>query len=184
MQSSDITSWLHAWQHGDDAAFERLVPAVYAELRQLAARILGDRPSHATLQPTALVHDALLKLIGAKSIDLTDRKHFFVAMAKIMRQLLVDRVRAQRRDKRGGVWQRVDYAELLPIALDPGHDLLDLDSALTDLASADPRIAAIVELRYFGGLEVEAVAKLLEIDPRTVYRDTAFARAWLAQRLA
>lgn len=184
MQDADITIWLRAWQQGLEGSFERLVPAVYTELRQLAASALRGQQGHATLQPTALVHDALLKVSGAKSLDLNDRKHFFVTMAKVMRQLLIDRARAQSRDKRGGDWQRVDLTQLLPVAIDPRHDLIDLHNALHDLGLADARVASIIELRYFAGLEVDEVAHLLGIDERTVYRDYAFARAWLAQRLA
>lgn len=184
MQTADITTWLHAWQQGDENSFDCLVPAVYGELKQLAANALRGQQGHGTLQPTALVHDALLKLAGAQTLDLQDRKHFFVTMAKVMRQLLIDRARAQSRGKRGGDWQRVELTQLLPVAIDPRHDLIDLHNALQDLSAADARVASIIELRYFGGLEVEEVAQLLEIDERTVYRDYAFARAWLAQRLA
>ncbi len=184
MHDNEITTWLSAWQQGDADAFARLVPAVYGQLRQLAASALRGKDHHATLQPTALVHDALLKLIGAQSLNLQNRKHFFTTAAKVMRQLLIDRARAIGREKRGGDWQRVDITQWMPVAIDATHDLLDLDAALADLGLADARVASIVELRYFGGLEVGEVAALLDIDERTVYRDYAFARAWLAQRLS
>jgi RNA polymerase sigma factor (TIGR02999 family) len=182
--AGDITRWLARWSAGEPAALERLLPQVYDELRRLAAHELRGHRHHDTLQPTALVHDVFVRLLGAHAVDIHDRKHLFTTAAKLMRQVLIDRARARQRDKRGGGhWQRVDFIEAMALPIDADTQIPALDEALTALAALDPRMAQIVELRCFTGLEVIEVANLLGIDQRTVYRDWAMARAWLKERL-
>lgn len=184
MPVSDVTELLRRWHDGDATALDALLPQLYGELRQLAAHQLRGHASHDTLQPTALVNEVFARLLGAEQVNLLGRKHLFATAAKLMRQTLIDRARAQQREKRGGGhWQRVDLVELLALPIEPQTDLQALDQALLALAQLDARVAQIVELRYFTGLEVGEVAVLLGLDERTVYRDWAFARAWLRQRL-
>jgi RNA polymerase sigma factor (TIGR02999 family) len=181
---ADITGWLARWGEGDVAALDRVLPQVYDELRRLAAHTLRGHRDHDTLQPTALVHDVFVRLLGADAVDLRSRKHLFTTAAKLMRQVLIDRARAAQRDKRGGgQWQRVEIIEAMALPVEPDTHLPSLDAALTALAALDPRMAQVVELRVFAGLEVADVARLLEVDERTVYRDWAMARAWLKDRL-
>lgn len=184
-QHADVTQLLQHWQGGDAAALDRLLPLVYDELRRIAAHELRTNRGHDTLQPTALLNDVFVRLLGSATLDISNRKHLFTTAARVMRQLLIDRARAQQRDKRGGgQWQRVDFIEAMALPIDINTQLPELDEALTALAALDPRMAQIVELRYFVGLEVGEVGQLLGIDERTVYRDWATARAWLKQRLA
>ncbi|MGQ0798655.1 MAG: ECF-type sigma factor [Pseudomarimonas sp.] len=181
----DITQLLRRWHAGDSAALDGLLPQVYRELRQLAAHALRGHLHHETLQPTALVNEVFARLLGAGQVDICNRKHLFTTAAKLMRQTLIDRARAQLREKRGaGQWQRVDYIEALALPIEANTELPALDEALTALAALDARMAQIVELRYFVGLEVAEVAHLLEVDERTVYRDWAMARAWLRHRMS
>lgn len=182
--SNDITQLLRRWHEGDASALEALLPQVYAELRQLAAHELRGQLHHDTLQPTALLNDVFVRLLGARQVDIQNRKHLFTTASKLMRQVLVDRARAQQRDKRGGgQWQQVEWVELLHLPIEADMDLAALDEALQALALHDERMAQIVEWRCFGGLEVLEVANLLEVDERTVYRDWAMAKAWLRQAL-
>lgn len=183
-RGNDVTGLLRDWQDGDPAALDRVLPLVYDELRRIAAHELRAHRGHDTLQPTALINDVFVRLLGASSLDITNRKHLFTTAAKVMRQLLIDRARAAQCDKRGGgEWQQVDFIEALALPIEADARLPELDDALTVLAGLDPRMAQIVELRYFVGLEVAEVGQLLGIDERTVYRDWAMARAWLRQRL-
>ncbi|HOX71937.1 MAG TPA: ECF-type sigma factor [Dokdonella sp.] len=180
----EITRLLHRWQEGDSTSLDTLLPEVWAELRRIAAHELRANAGHETLQPTALINDVFVRLLGASQLNIHDRKHLFTTAAKLMRQILIDRARAQLREKRGGgQWQRADFVEAMALPIDAQTELPALDQALDALAQLDPRIAHIVELRYFVGLEVSEVARLLEIDERTVYRDWAFARAWLRKRM-
>jgi RNA polymerase sigma factor (TIGR02999 family) len=180
----DITRLLRQWQGGDEASLEAALPAVWHELRRIAAHELRANRGHDTLQPTALVNDLFVRLLGAGKLDITNRKHLYTTAAKVMRQVLIDRARAQQRDKRGGgAWQCVDFIEAMNLPIEANTELPALDQALTALAELDPRLAQVVELRYFVGLEVSEVATLLQVDERTVYRDWAMARAWLRQRL-
>lgn len=183
-QHADVTQLLQHWQGGDADALHRLLPLVYDELRRIAAYELRANRGHDTLQPTALLNDVFVRLLGAVSLDISNRKHLFTTAARVMRQLLIDRARAQQRNKRGGgQWQRVDFIEAMALPMDANTRLPELDEALTALAALDPRMAQVVELRYFVGLEVTEVAQLLELDERTVYRDWAMARAWLRERM-
>lgn len=181
----EITHLLRRWHAGDVASLDALLPRVYDELRQLAAATLRGHAHHDTLQPTALVNEVFARLLGAANVDLVSRKHLFTTAAKLMRQTLIDRARAQLREKRGaGQWQQVDWLEALALPIESDTNLPALDEALRALETLDPRMAQIVELRYFVGLEVTEVATLLDVDERTVYREWAMARAWLRQRLS
>lgn len=183
---SDVTELLHAWKSGDDRALEHLIPKVYQELRALAARQLhGERTGH-TLQPTALVHEAFLKLQGLSSIRWQDRAHFFAFSSRIMRRILVDHARGRLAAKRGAETPHIDLTEGWDGALEPAlspAELIDLDRALDRLSEEEPRLTRLVEVRFFGGLTVEEAAEVLECSPRTVKRDWAFTRAWLLNQL-
>jgi RNA polymerase sigma factor (TIGR02999 family) len=184
--AGEITEYLRAWEQGDDGALERLLPMVYAELRAIAARQLGSERAGHTLQPTALAHEAYLRLQGLGKVPWHDRTHFFAVASRIMRRLLVDHARARTALKRGADAPRVQLAEALQGRVEPGMDaaeLIDLDNALDELAADEPRLARLVELRFFGGLQNEEAAELLGCSTRTVKRDWAFARAWLLRRL-
>ena len=180
--AADITQLIADWRAGSAAALNALLPRLYGELRHLAASHLrgnGDQ----TLQPTALVNEVMLRLLDASSIHISDRKHFFTTVAKLMRQILSDAARAKTREKRGGDWQRAELSDAQHISSDMDTTSPALHEALAQLELLDARMAHIVELRYFGGLEVSEVASLLELDERTVYRDWAMAKAWLRHRL-
>lgn len=182
----DVTELLHAWKSGDDRALERLIPTIYRELRAIAARQLrGERTGH-TLQPTALVNEAFLKLRGLSSIRWHDRAHFFAFSSRIMRRILVDHARGRLAAKRGAEALHVGLTEGWDGAVEPGlslAELIDLDRALDRLAEEEPRLTRLVEVRFFGGLTVEEAAEVLECSPRTVKRDWAFTRAWLLNQL-
>jgi len=185
-----ITEVLRAWELGDDRALERLLPMVYTELRAIAARHLRSERSGHTLQPTALVNEAYLRLRGLGDVPWHDRAHFFAIASRIMRRVLVDHARANMAQKRGAGAPRVQLAEGLDVGLDrdvaPAMDaaeLIDLDRALDQLAAEEPRLSRIVELRFFGGLKIEEISALLGCSPRTAKRDWAFARAWLLHKL-
>ena len=181
---TEVTRLLRQWQGGDETSLDALLPHVYDELRRLAAHELRGQHGHDTLQPTALVHDVFVRLLGAARLDISNRKHLFATAAKLMRQVLIDRARAQLREKRGGGhWQRADLVEAIGLPIEENTSLPALDEALRALEALDPRMAQIVELRYFAGLEVSEVAHLLDVDERTVYRDWAMARAWLRERM-
>ena len=183
---SDITELLRAWKGGDDQALERLIPTVYRELRAIAAQQLqGERNGH-TLQPTALVHEAFLKLQGLNSMRWHDRTHFFAFSSRIMRRILVDHARGRLAAKRGAEALHVGLTEEWDGTVEPSlspAELIDLDRALDRLAQEEPRLTRLVEVRFFGGLTVEEAAEVLECSPRTVKRDWAFTRAWLLNQL-
>jgi len=183
-----VTAYLHAWEQGDDGALERLLPLVYAELRAIAARHLSaERPGH-TLQPTALANEAYLRLRGLGDVPWHDRTHFFAIASRIMRRILVDHARAKLAQKRGGSdAPRVALGDGQREASQPEMDaaeLIDLDRALNELAAEAPRLARLVELRFFGGLGIEEASELVGCSTRTAKRDWAFARAWLLNRLS
>src|SRR5438309_6104615 len=183
---SDVTRLLDAAAAGDRRAAADLLPLVYDELRKLAAaRMAAEAPGN-TLQPTALVHEAYLRLVSpAKPQAAFDgRGHFFAAAAEAMRRILVDAARRKGREKHGGDRERVDLDAAAPAAPDARHDLIALDAALTRLASEDPQAARLVELRHFAGLSVAEAAQALGVAPRTADRVWAFARAWLHRELA
>ncbi|WP_395683782.1 ECF-type sigma factor [Dokdonella sp.] len=181
---ADVTGLLRRWGEGDMQALDDLLPDVWDDLRRIAASELRSNAGHGTLQPTALINDVFVRLLGTDHVRITDRRHLFTTAARLMRQVLVDRARAQQREKRGGGhWQRVDLVEAIALPIEPGTDVSALAQALDALAQLDPRMAEVVELRSFAGLEVTEVAHLLGVDERTVYRDWAMARAWLRQHL-
>lgn len=160
------------------------MPLVYNELRRVAGRYMrGERPDH-TLQPTALVHEAYLRLVGQREVAWQNRSHFFAVASRLMRNILVDHARARQAHKRGGQDQKVTFDEALERAGGESTDLLALDEALTHLAERDPRQARMVELRFFGGLSEKEAAEVLGISVRTVKRDWAVARAWLYREIS
>jgi RNA polymerase sigma factor (TIGR02999 family) len=179
-----VTELLRAWRQGDRAAEADLLPLVYGELRARAARALGRERSDHTLQPTALVHEAYLRLVGQEQVDWQDRAHFFAIAAKLMRQILIDHARRHGSAKRGGGREPVSLEVVGEVAGQaPAADLLALDEALTRLARFDPAAAQVVELRYFGGLTVEETAGALGRSASTVVRQWRAARAWLWDEL-
>ena len=181
---NEASRLISAAEQGDPQAAERLLPLVYDELRRLAARRMEREAPGQTLQATALVHEAYLRLVGSDPGRRWDgRAHFFAAAAEAMRRILVDRARDRRRLKRGGGLERVDL-DLGSVPLDaPGDDLIDLDEALTELGREDPLCARLVALRFFSGLTLEEAALAMGIARRTAYRYWAFARAWLFDAL-
>jgi RNA polymerase sigma factor (TIGR02999 family) len=181
--SEQITTLLQAWGHGDTTALERLLPLVYDELHRLARVYLrGERPGH-TLQTTALINEAYLRLAEWQSVAWKNREHFLGLAAQMMRRVLVDFARSRQYAKRGGVAQQVEFAEAQLAAPHPAAEILALDDALTTLAELDPRKCLLVELRYFGGLSVEETARVMQLSPRTVLREWQAARAWLYREL-
>jgi RNA polymerase sigma factor (TIGR02999 family) len=178
------TELLLAWGDGDTVAFERLVPLVHEELRQLARRYMSrERPDH-TLQATALVNETYLRLIDITRVRWQNRAHFFAMSARVMRRVLVDMARARGNQKRGGGAQNVPLDERLIAAPQTAADLVALDDALQALAVVYPRKAQVVELRFFGGLEIEETAEALHISADTVKRDWRFAKLWLLRELS
>ena len=177
----EVTDLLRAWREGDRTADDRLLERVYATLRNIAiGQLRGERSGH-TLHPTALVHEAYLRLLGQREVDWRDRAHFFGLAAVTMRRILVDYARKRLAKKRGAG----EVPEPLSVETEAGDatDLLDLDRALDRFAERYPRQARVVEMRYFSGLEFDDVALALDLSPRTVKRDWAFARAWLRAEL-
>jgi RNA polymerase sigma factor (TIGR02999 family) len=180
----EITQLLLAWGSGDKAAFDELMPLVYEELRSLAKRYMRRQDANHTLQTTALVNEAYLRLIDSSQVRWQNRTHFFAISAQLMRRILVDFARAKQNLKRGGKAQRVELDEALEIPMEQGTDLVALDEALKMLATLNPRQSQIVELRYFGGMSEEEIAEALKISSRTVRRDWSLARAWLYRELS
>lgn len=181
--TEEITQLLLAWGKGDEGAFDRLMPLVYDEMRKIARRYMSrQRPDH-TLQTTALVNEAYLRLIDSSKVQWQNRAHFYAISAQLMRRILVDFARARTNQKRGGGVQKVVLDEALTITSEPGADLIALDDALNELAKLDRRQSQIVELRYFGGLSEDETAEILDISARTVRRDWSLARAWLYRQL-
>ena len=183
----DVTALLKAWGRGDERALEQLMPLVYAELRAQARRFMRMERSGGTLQSTALVHEAYLRLVNSHDVDCQDRVHFFALSAQIMRRILVDAARARNATKRGGMARAVpispeDLDQITSLDGD-GRSLCALDEALEGLARIDPRRAKVVELRFFAGLSVEETAEVLQLSPQSVMRDWRLARAWLAREL-
>jgi len=175
----DVTELLARWKSGDISARDALVPLVYDELRRIARRCLASQRSDHTLQPTALVHEAYLRLAHRNSPDWQDRVHFFAMAAQMMRQILVDHARKQGAAKRGANAVTIELDESSAISRQPTLDLLALDDAMKSLASLDPRQCQIVELRFFGGLSIEETAQVMHISPATTKREWATARLWL-----
>jgi RNA polymerase sigma factor (TIGR02999 family) len=179
----DITGLLVAWRAGDEAAFDRLFPLVYDELRRIAHRQLGRERSDHTLGTTALVHEAYLKLVDQTRARLTDRAHFFAVAARAMRRILVDYARRHRALKRGGPAGPISLDNSTILADERADTLVALDEALTRLAEVDTRVSQVVECRFFGGLTEEETAEALAVNARTVRRDWVKAKGWLQGEL-
>jgi RNA polymerase sigma-70 factor (ECF subfamily) len=178
-----VTALLFRWRQGDAAALDQLVPMVYDELRRVArAHLRAER--NPSLQPTALVHELYLRLVDNDSMIIRDRTHFFAIAARVMRQVLVDHARRRLADKRGGGVTIIGLEAMMDPAGPPGVDVLVIDEALGQLMSVDARLCRVVELRFFGGLNIEETAEALEVSTATVERDWAMAKAWLFQRLS
>ncbi|CAN5816780.1 sigma-70 family RNA polymerase sigma factor [soil metagenome] len=180
----EITRLLVAWGDGDETALEGLTPLVYEELHRLAHHYMGrERPGH-TLQTSALVNEAYVRLIDWKSVHWQSRAHFFAVSAQLMRRILVDFARTRGYAKRGGGALAVTFDEAALVSGEKGADIVALDEALLSLAELDARQSRVVELRFFGGLSVEETAEVLKISPGTVRRDWSLARAWLHRELS
>jgi RNA polymerase sigma factor (TIGR02999 family) len=179
----EVTQLLIAWSNGDQTALDQLMPLIYDELRRIAARYLrAERRGH-TLQTSALVNEAYLKLAACDEVAWDGRAHFFGAAAQAMRRILVDYARTRQRIKHGGEAQRIELDDALDVAEERAAEMIALDDALTDLAKLDPRKSRVVELRYFGGLSVEETAEVLGVSSPTVMRDWNTARAWLLRAI-
>jgi RNA polymerase sigma factor (TIGR02999 family) len=183
MDPKTVTGLLHAWREGDAAALDQLIPLVYDDLHSLAGRYLRqERPDH-TLQATALINEAYLRLADAE-VPWQDRNHFLAIAARTMRRILVDHAKARRRDKRGGGQTPVTLEEALVVSGGRTADVVALDEALSELERLDHRKAQVIELHYFGGLTYREVAEVLAVSPATVDRDLRLAKSWLYTELA
>ena len=180
----DVTQLLVAWRQGDPSALETLLPVVYGQLRRLAhARMRAESPGPPTLQTTALVHEAYIRLVNCDNVPWQDRAHFYAICGRLMRRILVERARARRRLKRGGNDRRVTLSEEAGQVPARGEELLAVDEALERLSKVEPRRARVVELRYFAGLTVEETAAVLGTSAETVMRDWRVAKLWLFHEL-
>jgi RNA polymerase sigma factor (TIGR02999 family) len=189
-ETAGITVLLKAWRAGDRSALDRLTPLLYGELRRLAYRFMQRERAEHTLQATALVSEAYLRLVDIKAVDWQDRAHFMAVASQTMRRVLVDAARARAAEKRGGGMERldggasgVDLDGMPAPGTDRAREVCALDEALDALARMDPRRARVIELRFFGGLTVEETAEILQISPQSVMRDWKLARAWLMREL-
>lgn len=181
--TQQVTRLLKAWSQGEDTALDRLLPIVHRELHRLArGYMFGERVGH-TLQTTALVNEAYLRLVNAREVNWQSRAHFFALSAQLMRRILVDSARARRNQKRGGGNPKVTLDEGLVGPQQRGEDLVALDDALKTFAQVDPRKSRVVELRFFGGLSVEETAEVLQVHPNTVLRDWRLAKMWLKREM-
>jgi RNA polymerase sigma factor (TIGR02999 family) len=180
---TDVTRILNAIEQGDPKAADKLLPLVYEELRLLAAQKMSQEPPGQTLQATALVHEAYIRLVGAEAQSWDSRGHFFAAAAEAMRRILVDIARRKRSKSRGGNHQRVSLGEVFLAIEEPKGDILALNEALDRLANEDQKIAELIKLRYFTGLTLDQVAKIMGLGRRTVDRYWALGRAWLYQEI-
>ena len=178
-QPQAVTQLLLAWSHGDKAALDRLIPLVSTELHRLAHHYMRRERAGHTLQTTALVNEAYVRLVDASRVEWRDRAHFFAVSANLMRRILVDFARKRRYQKRGGGAVMIALDEDDIPSPQPGPDIVALDAALEALAAFDPRASTIVELRFFGGLTVEEAAEVVAVSPRTIKREWAAAKAWL-----
>jgi RNA polymerase sigma factor (TIGR02999 family) len=177
--SNDVTQLLVAWGKGDQTALDQLMPLVYSELHRLAHRyIKKERPGH-TLQTSALLNEAFLRLVDQRDVHWQSRAHFFSLAAQMMRRILVDYARSRRYAKRGGDAQQVTFDENLLVSRQLSEDVIELHDALNELATIDERKSKVVELKFFGGLNIEETAEVLGVSPGTVMRDWTLAKAWL-----
>jgi RNA polymerase sigma factor (TIGR02999 family) len=180
---SETTRLLRAWANGDRAALGKLIPRVYRELRRMAGHFMQNERAGGTMQATALVHEAYLRLVDVNSVNWQDRAHFFAVSAQVMRRVLLDAARKRGTAKRGADVSRINLDEIPDISAGRDRELIALDDALQALAKIDPRKAQVIELRYFGGLSVEETAEVLKISVETVMRDCKLARAWLMMQM-
>lgn len=180
----EVTALLQAWNAGDEAARDKLIPLVYSELHALAHHYMAGEQPDATLQTTALVNELYVRLVNIQRIDWTGRNHFFAVCAQLMRRVLVDVARSRKAAKRGGHAVHVPVDEHLMASPEPPVDILALDGALDRLAAFDARKSQVVELRFFGGLDVEQTAAALDVSPQTVMRDWRLAKVWLFRELS
>lgn len=180
---SDVTQLLREWSRGDQSVVDQLTPLVYSELRRLADGYMRrERPDH-TLQPTALIHEAYIRLIQQSQPEWHSRSHFFRFAAHLMRQILVDHARTRRAEKRGGDAEKVPFDDMAIVAASEPVDVLAVDEALERMASFDPRKAQTLELKFFGGMSEEEIAQALGISVRTLGRELRLAKAWMAKAL-
>jgi RNA polymerase sigma-70 factor (ECF subfamily) len=183
LPSRDVTALLLAWSEGDESALDRLIPIVHDELYRIArACMSGERGEH-TLQPTALVNEAYLRLVQIDRMRWQNRAHFLAMAARVMRRILVDFARSKQYAKRGGDVVNVSLAADIAAPAEPGRDLVALDDALEVLAKIDPRKSRVIEMRFFGGLSVKEASEALSVSPETVMRDWKLAKAWLLREL-
>ena len=178
-----VTQLLIDWSNGDEHALQQLIPLVHEELRRVARRHMAHERAEHTLQATALVNEAYMRLVDIRQVRWQNRAHFFAMSARLMRRILVDFARSRSYQKRGGAAPKVTLDEALVVSPEPGSDLVALDEALTALAAVDPRKAQVVEMRFFGGLSVEETAEALHVSRDTVMRDWKLAKAWLLREL-
>jgi RNA polymerase sigma factor (TIGR02999 family) len=178
-----VSQLLQRWNEGDQGALDQLTPLVYDELRRMARRYMKQQPAGHTLQTTALIHEAYLRLVGQKEKQWGNRAHFFAVAAQAMRHILVDYARARKMAKRGGGAHQVSLDEALVISPEGGDDLVALNDALDALAKLDRRQSQVVELRFFGGLTEEEIGEVLKVSSRTVRSDWRVARSWLMREL-
>ena len=183
-EPADATGLLLSWSQGDSGALDQLVPLVHAELHRLAVNYMRRERANHTLQPTALVNEAYLRLMDVTRIRWQDRAHFLAVAAQTMRRILVDFARQRHSQKRGGDLVQLSLDEAPDVGLEPTVDLVALNEALSTLASFDPRMSQVVELRFFGGLTVDEAATVLDVSAETVMRDWKLAKAWLLRELA
>lgn len=181
--SIETTQLLRAWSEGNQEALEILMPRVYKELRRIAGHCMQNERPGRTIQTTALVHEAYMKLIDVTKVDWRHRAHFFAVSSQIMRRILLDRARKRTAAKRGGKAPGINLDEIPDVSSGRARELIALDDALQVLASVDPRKAQVIELRFFGGLTAEETAEVLKVSPDTVLRDWKLARAWLLTEL-
>ena len=182
--TNDVTQLLMAWSSGDKAALDRLMPLIHQELRRLAHRYMSrERPGH-TLQTTALVNEAYLRLINRKDVHWQGRTHFFAIAAELMRTILVDHARSHAYAKRGGGTRKISLDEAMVVSQERAAEVVALDDVLKELAEIDPQQSRIVELRFFGGLTIEETAEVLSLSTATIKREWKTAKAWLYHELA
>ena len=182
-REAGVTQLLAAWRQGDDSALEKLIPLVHQELHRIARRQMRGQKRGHTMQTTALVNEAYLRLVDLNQVHWRDRTHFFALCAQLMRRVLVDFARSRGALKRGGGTRRLQLDEALVVSQDPSAVLVELDNALKALAEIDSRKEQVVELRFFGGLTVKETAEVLEVSPETVKRDWKLAKVWLLREL-
>lgn len=182
--TNEITQLLQSWSQGDAGALERLMPLVYDELHKMAQRYMSDESSSHTLQTTALVNEAYLRLVRGVPADWAGRTHFFAVSAQVMRHILVDWARSHQAKKRGSGVAPIQLDETLAVPIQSGSDLVAIDEALKALALVDSRKSQVVELRFFGGLSVKEIAAVLKVSEETVHRDWRLAKSWLRRELS